>query len=770
MNLVENPSGQVAAGGAKHDASNDAFHESEHVASEAVPGIQDVDATFASAAALHAQGQLSEAAELYKAVIAARDDHAEALHMYGVLCYQRGEIAEAEQLIRRSTRIDPQPLALANLGLIVAQDGRRDEAIEHYEAALRLEPGHLHALVRLGIALIELRRYENAVSVFDRALAASPLSIDALANRGVALRALGRFDDAREMYERALTVNSRSFESHANLGNVLLDLGRHADALVAYDRALALQPSLPEVLAARGRTLIELDRPQEALASFNEAIASKPDFVEAIYNSAVALERLGRLQEALQRCTRVLALEPSHPRVHSARGNANLRLERYEDALADYAVALKVEPNSPDVLCNCGSALRKLERFAEAVERYDAALALQPTMREAWCNRANVQQDMDRHEDAIESFDKALAIDPRYVQAWLNRGNSLLHLGRYRDAFASYDHALEVAPDAQDVNFAKAFLHLHQGEFEQGWAGYEWRLRDEKSQREARDFVQPRWTGNESLDGKTILIHSEQGFGDTLQFCRYVDKLHGLGARVVFEVQAPLKTLLSLRRDPATVIARGEALPDFDFHCELLSLPFAFRTDWHNIPNVTPYIEADIERVNAWNHRLGPKTRKRIGIAWSGNPHHVNDRRRSIELSTLLPIFDRNVQWVSLQKAVRARDWATLEQTPLLDVEAHLNDFADTAALIESLDLVISVDSAVAHLAGALNRPVWLLLTDPAEWRWLDDRSDSPWYPTARLFRQSAPGQWQDVVNAVRDAIDTELLAHSEGVSTRSGN
>jgi hypothetical protein len=364
-----------------------------------------------------------------------------------------------------------------------------------------------------------------------------------------------------------------------------------------------------------------------------------------------------------------------------------------------------------------------------------------------------VLQDLYRYDEAMNAYDRALAINPKYAIAWFNRGNVLLETTRLDDALVAYDHAIGLDPNYVDAHFAQGFIHLRKGDFTRGWAKYEWRLRDPKSEHSQRTFAQPRWSGQQSLDGRTILIHAEQGFGDTVQFCRYIERLAQAGARVVLEVQPALRSLLAPLRGAAQVVARGEPLPAFDYHCPLLSLPFVFQTDLSTIPAQTPYLHADADLVQKWQTLLGAKQRLRIGLAWSGNPEHRNDRNRSIELAALMPLLDLDVEWVSLQKVVRERDSALLEHAPLRSFDADIRDFSDTAALMQSLDLVIAVDTAVAHLAGALDRPVWVLLPYLSEWRWLSERADSPWYSSATLFRQPAPGRWTDVVDTLRKRI-----------------
>jgi tetratricopeptide (TPR) repeat protein len=702
----------------------------------------------------HSAGRFGEAAHDYLAVLAKEPDHPQALHLYGVLQFQCGDADRAEALLRQSIAIAPGVRALSDLGAIVGERGRVDEALGHFASALQAAPDDVQTLVRHGNTLIGLRRYDDALASFDRALAVSPLVLDALCNRGGALRALGRLDDALDTYDRALMVDPHSFESWFNRGLVLRELRRAADALHCFERANALRPGIAAIAAERGRTLAELDRLNEALAAFNDALAADPERLDALCDSAAVLERLGRADEALARCERVLARDPDHVRALAGRGNALLQLERYGDALDSYERSLAVDPRSADTLCNRGTALRDLQRFDAALASYDAALALDEHFAEAWTNRGNVLRDLHRYVEAIASVDRALALRPDLATNWLARGNLLAETGKVDDAFTAYDRALALQPDFAAAHCARAALHLMEGDFARGWRGYEWRLRDTPLVPHARPFTQPVWRGDEPLDGKTILIHAEAGLDDTLQFCRYVPLVVARGARVVLEVQPSLRALMASLTGAAHVIARGEPLPAFDCHVPLPSLPHAFRTDADTIPRTAAYLHADPQRTRQWDTLLGERRRLRVGLAWAGDSARRNDTGRSIDFARLAPLFDLDVDWISLQKPLDERDAVRMADAPVCRVDDDLGDFADRAALIGALDLVIAADSAVAHLAGALGARVWVLLPDPPAWRWMRTRDDSPWYPSARLFRQRAPGDWADAIDAVRAALE----------------
>jgi len=368
-------------------------------------------------------------------------------------------------------------------------------------------------------------------------------------------------------------------------------------------------------------------------------------------------------------------------------------------------------------------------------------------------NRGVTLHKLRRFEQALASYDLALASRPDYTEALVNRGVTLSDLTRFDEALASYDQAIALRPDDADAHFFKSLSSLVTGDFERGWIEYEWRRKAPSARITTRHFSKPLWLGEDDIAGRTILLHSEQGFGDTIQFCRYVTLVAARGARVILEVEEPLCELMTSLAGATEVIAKGDPRPDFDWHCPLPSLPLTFKTRLETIPSDVPYLRVSKQAQEHWNALLGTGRGLRIGLAWAGNAKHVRDMERSIGLRDLLPLLEIDARFVSLQKELRAGDAEILSRRNVLRFGGEFGDFADTAALISQLDLVISVDTAVAHLAGALGKPVWILLTHAPDWRWLLERDHSPWYPNARLFRQSETREWGSVTKRVRDAL-----------------
>jgi tetratricopeptide (TPR) repeat protein len=642
-----------------------------------------------------------------------------------ISAYKARQLIEAEQLCQHLIRANPDLFdALHLLAVVQSSLGKKDMALASYDRALRVQPDSVEALNNRGVTLQKLKRSDEALASYDRALAVSSNDADALYNRGNALKELKRFEEAVATYDRALAVRPRFVEALSNRGNALNELNRFDKALVSFESALALQPQNAEILYNRGNSLQKLMRFDEALASYDRALSQRPGFVEALSN----------------------------------RGNALSALKRFKEALASYDGALTIRPSDVEALYNRGNALRELKRFEEALTSYDRALTVRPDCAEALSNRGSTLKDLKRFDEALESYENALAIRPDYVDALCNRGVTLKELKRFDEALASYDRALTVRPDDADAHYNQSMCLLLLGEFERGWKKYQWRWKSEQMKQQDRRFSQPLWLGAEDVANKTILLHAEQGFGDTIQFSRYLPLVATAGARVVFEVQAPLRRLMGTLPGVARIVSKGDALPDFDLHCPLLSLPLAFATRLETIPNAMHYLSAPAHTVIDWQRRLGPKNRPRIGLVWSGSPQHKNDPNRSIRLSALLPLLDQEATFVSLQKDVRSEDAAILQARGDLRHFGHgLKDFADTAALITNLDLLISVDTSVVHLAGALAKPVWVLLPFIPDWRWLLDRDDSPWYPTATLFRQDDTRSWDKVIARIHTAL-SELV------------
>ncbi|MDB5459001.1 MAG: repeat-containing protein [Caulobacteraceae bacterium] len=566
----------------------------------------------------------------------------------------------------------------------------------------------------------------------------------------------GRPDEAEQGYRRVLQITPRDANVLAHLGTLMLERGRWEEGVGVLDACLAVDPRQQAMLTNRGNALIELGRFEDALASYQAAIDLEPDAAKpgAYNNLGAYLQSLGRSQEAVQAYDRAIALEPDTAEAWGNRGIGLTSLGRYDEALAALDRALALNPGYVDAMTNRGIAFYLAGRMEEALAAYRQALAMKRDGAEILSNMALALQALDRLDEALACCDQAIGLNPDFAEGLVNRGMVLQAQARFDEAVAAYDRAMAIAPDFADPYWNKALVLLLQGDFEAGGQLYErrWDRTDAPPSPAVGDV--PLWLGQTPVAGKTILLHGEQGLGDTIQMLRYAPLVAAQGARVALSVQPGLIELAQRIRGVDRIVDAGTAADGVDLHCPLMSLPLALGTTLPTIPAEVPYLAAPAAKRTEWAARLGPATRPRIGLAWSGNRDHKNDRNRSMALETLLPLLAKDTDYISLQREYRPADQALMAADGRIrDVADQLESFTDTAALIEHLDLVVSVDTSAAHLAGALGKPLFVLLPWVPDHRWLLERDDSPWYPTARLFRQQRSGDWSGPLEALAAAL-----------------
>lgn len=532
--------------------------------------------------------------------------------------------------------------------------------------------------------------------------------------------------------------------------------GDVAQARSGYLEILGLEPSHAQALHLLGVTAIQAKQFGSAVELIDKALEVKPDYAEAWSNRGLALQALGQLQDAVDSFKQALAIRNDTAETWFNLGNALQQTGDHNSAIESYNTAISLRPKFIQAIINRGNVQKLLGRFHDAVTDYDRVIAIRPNYAEAWSNRGVALQRMGQIEQALESFGQAVAVRPEYAEAWYNRGRALHDLHRLEAAVQSYDQAITIRPDYPDAVFNKAITLLLNGKFEEGWPLYEWRWKVTRHQPAIRRFRQKLWLGSEPIAGKTILLHAEQGLGDAIQFCRYAPLVAAMGARVVLEVPQSLTGLCRQLAGVDEVVATGDPLPGFDLFCPLLSLPLAFGTTVDTIPVMWRYFRSSSELLKKWELRIGEKQKRmRIGIVWSGNttPDHLPDR--SIRIEELLEHLPETFEYVSLQKEIRPDDMQTFQSQQLI---AHygdeLKDFRDTLAIAELMDMVISIDTSVAHLCAASGIPTWILLHYNPDWRWLLDREKSPWYPAATLFRQHKPGIWKSVLEEVTQRLE----------------
>jgi len=601
------------------------------------------------------------------------------------------------------------------------RQGQLAHARALYEAVLVEQPQQFDALHMLGVIALQSRDPELALRLIGAAIAVHRGSAAAYSNHGSALEALGRWDEALGSFARAIALDPRHVEAQFNRANLLFQRQQYDAALAGFERVIALQPALLAAHLNRGNTL----------------------------------RRLGRWAEAGQSYERAIALDPAHAEAHLSRGLVFKELQQLSAALACYGRAIALKPAYAEAHSNRGNVQKALRQWDAALQSYDRAIASAPDFAEAHFNKGVTLQELGRCDTAVACYDEALRIRPDYVEAHANRGNALTEQNRLDDALASYDRALALEPHHAPGHFNRAIAHLLAGNLESGWRDYQWRWQNQAGSviNEAREFDAPLWLGAQSLDGKTILLHGEQGLGDMLQFCRYASSVALRGATVLLEVKAPLVALCATLPGVARVLARGEALPPIDYHCPLMSLPLAFGTTLQNMPGSAAYLRADPGKVAHWRARLQSGSRPRVGLVWSGNARQRNDHKRSLPLALLLAYLPADIDYVCLQTDVRDSDRAALVGSGRIQHFGEELNFDHTAAVCAGLDLVVGVCTSIVHLSAALGRPTWVLLPFNPDWRWLLGRRDSPWYASVTLYRQAAPGDWESALRPLAEDL-----------------
>lgn len=489
-------------------------------------------------------------------------------------------------------------------------------------------------------------------------------------------------------------------------------------------------------------------RLREAETLYREALTRDPDNAQALFLIGLLAGSCGKHEEACRFLTRCVQLNPEDAAARTNLGTALQALGKAGEAIEQFQRAAALEPNLAEPCYNLGMVLRELGRTEAAAESFRKAIDLKPDLAPAWNNLGNALRDMGRLEEAVNCYQSALRLRPNHAITLHNLGLTFRGLMRLDDAMRCFDAALASDPNHHECRVSRATTLLLRGDFERGWREYEARW-EVKRAFTKRSYSQPLWDGQDP-GGKTILLHSEQGFGDAIQFARYAPLVASRGARVILECRPELKTLFESLRPVQQVIVAGEPPPRFDAHCPLMSLPMLCATTVETVPCEVPYLHPDPHRTNQWAQKLSGNG-LRVGLAWAGAAGNLNDRDRSMTLKEFAPLAEvPGVEFISLQKGPAASEAATPPpRMRLNDISPDLHDFADTAAAIQNLDLVICVDTAVGHLAGALGKPVWVLLAFSPDWRWMLDRSDTPWNPTMRLFRQPARGDWQSVLKRV---------------------
>lgn len=659
-----------------------------------------------------------------------------------------------------------------NFGLLIADCGEKNIPNSEFPnpklANLLQEALKLHQVGDLASAIIFYNKIIDEQS--DNAMV--------YYNLGLALQGSGRADHATASYRKATELKPDYTDAHYNLANTLRGQSKINEAVVSYRQAVFLKPDNPEMHCNLGAALQESGKLDEAIVNYTQAIALDSNYAMAHCNLGSALYETGNLDDAVASYNRAIELKPDFAMAHSNLGTALKDLCKLNQAVECYRKAIAIKPDYAEAYNNLGAALLEQREFEEAVICHNRAIAIKPEYAEAYNNLGTVLQELCKLDDAIANYKKAIALKPGFAEAHNNLGTALQGSGKLEEALVSYKQAIVLKPDFTLAHVNKSFILLLTQNFKEGWQEFKWRLNIKG--RSVTTSEQLMWDGK-PLNDKTIFVHTEQGFGDTIQFVRYLPMVKGQGGRVIIECQQNLYRLLRnckgideiVEKNSANILSRQS-----DVHIHLLDLPGIFKTTLKSIPSHIPYITPDPILVDQWAARLNVDDGFRIGIVWAGNLHHTRDRNRSCSLAHFAILAEvPGLSFYSLQKGHASIE---CENTPIgmkiANLDNEINDFADTAAVIANLDLVVSVDTAVVHLTGAIGKPVWALLPFAPDWRWLLKRNDSPWYPRPhqnnaagqanglagqagmRLFRQSQPGDWNGVFEQIKRALKRELV------------
>jgi tetratricopeptide (TPR) repeat protein len=699
-------------------------------------------------------GRIADALEPLQKAAALSPEDAEAHYSLGATFYNVGRLNEAEACFRHALKIRPDFAAVHNnLGGTLQALNRLGEAEASYRRALEINPHYADAHFNLGNILKDRGRLNEAEACFRRALDIQPDYADAHYNLGNILKELDRPDEAESCFRQALQIQPDYADAHYNLGNILRELGRLDEAEACYRRVIQLQPDYADAHYNLGNIFKELNRLDDAEGCYQQALQIQPDYAEAYSNLGLTLQALGRLDEAETRYRQALQIHPDDGDTYGNLGATLQALGRLDEAVTCCRRALQIQPDDAEVHNNLGAILQELGHLNEAEAHCRRALQIKPDGAKAHNNLGTILQELGRLDEAEACFRQALQINPNYAKAHNNLGITLHSMSRLNEAETCYRRVLQIEPDYAEAHHNLSFILLETGRLAEGWPEYEyrWETNAPKSLRPANPL--PQWTGQAPLPGDRLLVTLEQGMGDQLQFSRYLPlAANRFAAGVSIFVGRPL---LALFRRSFPEIEILDAPPDnqdaWQWQCPLLSLPLAFGTTLETIPNHVPYLIPNPTRVSGWRSKIAaldlPAFSRKIGVVWKPGSLMKNAPLRALTLQQLSPLLNLpDCTWFSLQKEPDPDKAPWVNSGKLIDWSIEFSDFDETAALLMNMDLIVSVDTSVAHLAGGLGQTVWLLNRHDSEWRWMRNREDSPWYPTMRIFTQKQSGDWDEVL------------------------
>ena len=619
----------------------------------------------------------------------------------------------------------------------------------------------------LGLLYASRQKHQEAIWAFQKALDLDAGCAEAFYNQALSLTAQGRLNEAIDSYTNAIRVRPDFQEAYYNLGNLYKKKGFNDKAVKNYSIAVKLQPDSPAAYNNLGICLNTLKRFEQAVDSYIKAIGMKPDYAEAYNNLGLTLQDQGYWAQAVEKFETAITLKPDHSGAYYNLGFALNELGEFDGAVMNYRRSIQLKPDFADAHSNIGAILKTEGKIEDAIFHYRKALEYCVDKAEIYNNLGNALEKSGRINVAIEMIQRALEERPDFAEAYNNLGVALNSQGSYMAAVKNYEKALELKPELAEARFNRATIDLLFGRFSRGWQGYEWRLKKKhwKDIYPLRHNL-PRWDGS-PFPEKRLYVHDEQGFGDTIQFVRYLPRVKALGGSVILGTRKPLLGCLQGIEEIDEVIDRsavGDPTAGCDLVVPLLSLPGIFGTDLNNIPSEIPYLHPQEAKVSYWKHMVNGQGFK-IGLVWAGNPDHEKDHVRSTALNDLISLADiPGVHLFGLQKGIPSGQATEIpSESGFINLGPKLKDFSDTAAVMANMDLIISVDTAAAHLAGALGLPVWTLVYFSPDWRWMLDRDDSPWYPTMRLFRQSKRDDWEGVIFQLTSELKKAVQKRGSG-------
>jgi tetratricopeptide (TPR) repeat protein len=633
------------------------------------------------------------------------------------------------------------------------QGGNLVEAERLYRQILQTDPRHADAWHLSGLVAYQRGDLPAALDSIRRATQLDPLQASYHNHLGEVYRAMRCWPQAEACCRQAVELKEELAIAHNTLGAVLADQGKFADAIASYRQAVKHDPGYAQAHSNLGAALQSLSRLDEAVACYRRSIACDPSYAVAWNQLGTALVKQGNFDEAVTHYRQALRLDPRLAAAENNLGALFQSQSKWDEAAACYQRALAIEAGCAEAHFNLGMVFHNQGHAARAVESYQNAIRANPQHAGAYNNLGAIFKRQGKLSEAVECYERALEFKPNFAEALNNLGNVFQLQSRNAEAMVCYEQTLRIDPDHAQAHYNRSRMLLAAGDFSAGWREYEWRLKCSDLEKQA--FAEPRWQG-EPLEGRTLLVHAEQGLGDALQFIRYVPLVTHFGGKVIVEVPNALFPLLEQSTIPG-LVARGTPLEAFDVQVPMMSLPLICGTLLETIPSCVPYLAADPQWVEFWRGALGAKAGLRVGIAWQGRPTYAGDRFRSIPLAQFAPLAQRGVELISLQKGPGSQQLtagvAPFPVRELNDLDEEHGPFIDTAAVMKNLDLVITSDTAIAHLAGALGVSVWVALPLSPDWRWLYQREDSPWYPTMRLFRQLSHGDWPSVFQRMAEAL-----------------